>query len=142
MKFGTELRSYDITSIEDLEHTSLQIIEKIQSPILLLKGNLGAGKTTFVQHFVKNLGSTDQVSSPTYSIINEYQTPKGTLYHLDLYRLNSEEELWQIGVQDYLYSGNYILIEWPELLLPFLEDDYALLEFQITNNERFIKLSI
>ena len=68
----------------------------------MLKGNLGAGKTTFTQFLLKNLGSTDEVSSPTYAIVNEYNSPKGKVFHFDLYRLKKIEEAYDFGIEEYL----------------------------------------
>jgi tRNA threonylcarbamoyladenosine biosynthesis protein TsaE len=76
---------------------------------------MGAGKTTFIKALAKKLGVTDMASSPTFSLVNEYQTEDGkTLYHFDLYRLNTEEEAYDMGIDEYFYSGNLCLIEWPE----------------------------
>ncbi|MEE9439163.1 MAG: tRNA (adenosine(37)-N6)-threonylcarbamoyltransferase complex ATPase subunit type 1 TsaE [Saprospiraceae bacterium] len=84
--------------------------------VAFLYGDLGTGKTTFVNQLVNYLGSKDKVSSPTYSIVNEYQTDKGLLYHIDLYRLDNIEEALDIGIEEYLDSGNYCLIEWPQII--------------------------
>ncbi len=91
------------------------------SKIYCLEGDLGAGKTTLVKSVAEALGAEDIISSPTYSIINEYTLPDGKMYHMDLYRLKSLEEALDIGIEDYLYSGEYVFIEWPEIahqLLP------------------------
>jgi tRNA threonylcarbamoyladenosine biosynthesis protein TsaE len=86
------------------------------TPILLLKGNLGAGKTTFTQVLLQFLGVTKGVSSPTFNIVNEYQTNLGeSIYHFDLYRIKHVVELEEMGFEDYLESGNICLIEWPEI---------------------------
>lgn len=84
--------------------------------VAFLYGDLGAGKTTFVKKLVEMLGSEDEASSPTYSLINEYNTPNGKLYHMDLYRLNDTHEAQEIGIEEYLDSGEYCLIEWPEIV--------------------------
>ena len=90
--------------------------------IVLLKGNLGAGKTTFVKSFAKKLGCTQTVQSPTYSIVNEYKTVDGkTIAHFDLYRIKNVAELIDLGFEDYLLNNDYCLIEWYEVaekLLP------------------------
>lgn len=91
------------------------ILPKIKYPILLLKGNLGAGKTTFTQYLLKEMGCPDPVSSPTYAIVNEYEIPDGKVFHFDLYRLNSAEEVFNIGMEEYLDSANFCIIEWPEV---------------------------
>lgn len=82
--------------------------------VIAFHGGLGAGKTTFIHALCVALRVTSQVSSPTFSIINEYAYPGGILYHIDLYRLEREEEAFGAGVEDCLYSGNICLVEWPE----------------------------
>ncbi len=93
-----------------------------KNKLILLEGNLGAGKTTFVKAFAKTLGFKGQVSSPSFSIVNEYELLNGKIYHFDLYRLKQEEELYEIGFDDYLHSGNYCLIEWPDKAKVFTKD--------------------
>ena len=88
----------------------------------MLKGNLGAGKTTFSQFLMKNLGSTDEVSSPTYAIVNEYHSPKGKVFHFDLYRLKKIEEAYDIGIEEYIDNAFLCIIEWPEIYEEELSD--------------------
>ena len=88
---------FKIAQLEDWQKVIDDILPKLQHNILLLKGNLGAGKTTFTQFLLKNLGSRDEVSSPTYAIVNEYDTPKGNVFHFDLYRMKNSDE-----VEEYL----------------------------------------
>jgi len=106
---------FNITNIEDWQTVVDQILPEFHHPILLLKGNLGAGKTTFTQFLLKNLESTDEVNSPTYSIVNEYNTPKGKVFHFDLYRLKNIEEVFDIGIEEYLDNAYLCIIEWPEV---------------------------
>ncbi|MDR6403570.1 MULTISPECIES: tRNA (adenosine(37)-N6)-threonylcarbamoyltransferase complex ATPase subunit type 1 TsaE [Chryseobacterium] len=106
---------YTIHKIEDWQEIVDKIIPKLEHNILLLKGNLGAGKTTFTQFLLKNLESKDEVNSPTYSIVNEYNTPKGKIYHFDLYRLKNIEEVYDIGIEEYLDNAFLCIIEWPEV---------------------------
>jgi len=106
---------YTIHKIEDWQEIVEKIIPELKHSILLLKGNLGAGKTTFTQFLLKNLGSEDEVNSPTYSIVNEYNTPKGKIYHFDLYRLKNIEEVYDIGIEEYLDNAFLCIIEWPEV---------------------------
>lgn len=101
--------------IEDWQGVAEKIIPNLKHHILLLKGNLGAGKTTFTQVLIKNLGSRDNVSSPTYSIVNEYNTPKGKVFHFDLYRLKTAQEVYETGIEEYLENGFLSIIEWPEI---------------------------
>jgi len=104
-----------IHQINDWQNVVDYILPELKHNILLLKGNLGAGKTTFTQFLLKNLGSKDEVNSPTYSIVNEYNSPKGKIYHFDLYRLKNIEEVYDIGIEEYLDSAFLCIIEWPEV---------------------------
>ncbi|WP_294200445.1 tRNA (adenosine(37)-N6)-threonylcarbamoyltransferase complex ATPase subunit type 1 TsaE [Chryseobacterium endophyticum] len=106
---------FTIHHMEDWQSVAETVISRLQHNILLLKGNLGAGKTTFTQFLLKNLGSPDEVNSPTYSIVNEYNTPKGKVYHFDLYRLKNIEEAYDIGIEEYLDNAFLCIIEWPEI---------------------------
>ena len=96
---------FTIHQLEEWKDIVNQVIPNLQHNILLLKGNLGAGKTTFSQFLLKELGSSDEISSPTYSIVNEYDTPKGKVFHFDLYRLKSVEEAYDFGIEEYLDNG-------------------------------------
>lgn len=113
--------TFSISSIGDWQKVVSEILPQMQHNILLLKGNLGAGKTTFTQFLLKNLGSTDEVNSPTYSIVNEYTTPKGKIFHFDLYRLKNIDEVYDIGIEEYLDNAQLCIIEWPEVYEEELE---------------------
>ncbi len=117
-------------------------IEELKSHIgnckcLLFYGEIGAGKTTFIKAFCESLDVIDTATSPTFSIINEYHyfdtiaQQKRLIYHMDLYRLKNIQEAIDIGIEDYLYSGNYCLIEWPELIETLLPEDTAKIKFEI-----------
>ncbi len=124
---------FNINKIEDWEKVVDEILPKLQHPILLLKGNLGAGKTTFSQFLLKKLGSKDEVSSPTYAIVNEYDSPKGKIFHFDLYRMKSIEEVYDIGMEEYLDNSFLCIIEWPEIYEEELVD-FPHHEMKIENN--------
>lgn len=106
---------FTIKSINDWQDIVDKIIPELTHNILLLKGNLGAGKTTFTQFLMKKLGSRDEVNSPTYSIVNEYSTPQGKVFHFDLYRLKNIDEVYDIGIEEYLDNAFLCIIEWPEV---------------------------
>ena len=125
---------FTIHQLEEWKDIVNLIIPNLQHNILLLKGNLGAGKTTFSQFLLKELGSSDEISSPTYSIVNEYDTPKGKVFHFDLYRLKSVEEAYDFGIEEYLDNGYLSIIEWPEIYTDELEG-YDFHEMTITNTE-------
>lgn len=106
---------FHIENIQDWQKVVDEILPNLKHNILLLKGNLGAGKTTFTQFLLKNMGSSDEVSSPTYAIVNEYNSPKGKIFHFDLYRMKSIEEVYDIGIDEYLDNAFLCIIEWPEI---------------------------
>ena len=125
---------FKINKIEDWQHVVNEIMPHFKHNILLLKGNLGAGKTTFTKFLLKNLGSKDEVSSPTYAIVNEYHTPKGKVFHFDLYRMKNITEVYDIGMDEYLDNAQLCIIEWPETYEEELEG-LPHHEITITNNE-------
>lgn len=129
----------DISDISRHETAAKQLIEFAKDHrVFLFEAPMGAGKTTFIKSLCQFLNVTDTMSSPTYSIVNEYHTNTNLkLYHFDLYRLKSSEELFEIGFEDYVDSGNYLFIEWPELALPFL-DSYLRIIIKIENNNRYL----
>jgi tRNA threonylcarbamoyladenosine biosynthesis protein TsaE len=97
---------------------------------------MGAGKTTFIQAICHVLGSEDNITSPTFAIINEYQTSLSeTIYHFDFYRIKNLDEAYDLGYEDYFFSGNYCLIEWPEKIEPLLPDQYIEVHMEATGND-------
>jgi len=102
-------------SLPQLPEIAHQIIHISTNKTLLFYGSMGVGKTTLIKEIVKQLGVDDVVSSPTFSLVNEYETQQGEpIYHFDFYRINSEEEALDIGVEDYFDDVNWCLVEWPE----------------------------
>lgn len=89
----------------------------------LFDAPMGAGKTTFIKALCRTLGSTDNLSSPTYSIVNEYVYPGGKIFHFDLYRIKDASELMDLGIDEYIYSGAYCFFEWPEQVHEFLRGE-------------------
>lgn len=102
--------------------------------IFCLEGQLGAGKTSFVKTALLTLGFTEEATSPTYSIINEYQHENVTIYHMDLYRLNSIDEALDIGIEEYLHSGNRCFIEWHELIIPLLPKNTVNIKIDVSSD--------
>jgi len=101
-------------SLEELSGIAKGVIKNAKYKILLLEGEMGVGKTTLIKELVKQLGSKDNVSSPTFSLVNEYHTTnEEKIYHFDFYRIDEEEEALDMGVEEYFYSGEWCLIEWP-----------------------------
>ena len=100
--------------------------------IVLLQGDMGAGKTTLVSTICQSLGVPDVVNSPTFSLIQEYRSPSaGVIYHMDFYRLNDEKDLLQIGLGEYLDSGSLCFIEWPDLAKEYFTMPYIRVDIQV-----------
>lgn len=98
-------------------------------------GEMGVGKTTFIKELCALLGVADMVTSPTFSIINEYYSPsKGAIYHFDFYRTKNIDEVYNLGYEDYFYSNNYCFIEWPELVENLLPDSILRINISIYND--------
>lgn len=113
-----------IVALDKIEGVAREVLGIIgKKTVIAFHGLMGSGKTTFIRAMCQVLGVKDAVSSPTYSIINEYKGSRGNILHIDLYRLKNNEELMRAGVEDSLYSGNLCLVEWPELAFSLLPDD-------------------
>ena len=121
-------------TLEELEQACNFILEKAGSKVLLFQGEMGAGKTTLIKTLVRMLGSKDTVSSPTFSLVNEYKGETGPIYHFDLYRIEEEEEAYGIGLEEYLDSGNWCLVEWPDKASSILPDNTTLIDIKIHLN--------
>ncbi len=117
------MKRIEVKHIDDLEQAASSLLEfAADERVFAFYGEMGAGKTTFIQRICKQLKSSDAVSSPTYALVNEYSLVGGnSLFHLDLYRLKDLEEAYNIGIEEYLYGGDYCLIEWPQIIEPLLE---------------------
>lgn len=122
----------------ELERVSQILIEMTEKTnIISFRGDLGAGKTTLIKNICNFLGVKDEVTSPTFSIVNEYETQHGkTVYHFDFYRLKSEEEAFDMGVEDYFDSGKLCLVEWPSKIEQLLPNDRIEVSISITGNKR------
>ncbi len=124
------------TKEEDLYNAASQVFEKYPNQLIFsLKGDMGVGKTTFMKYVCRYLQCNDMVSSPTFSIVNEYQLPNlKKLYHFDFYRINSIEEAINIGIEEYLYSNHYCFIEWAEKINILLPQDTVEINITIDNS--------
>lgn len=126
-----ETRSY---SLDDLREAAQGLLNAFRERrVFAFTGNLGAGKTTLIKELCGLLGVNDHMSSPSFAIVNEYHTQQGMpVYHFDLYRLKRPEEALDIGFEEYVYSGHYCFIEWPEMAAEFIPDDAV--HVNITDN--------
>ena len=124
--------SYTLDHIDDIAHLLIQ--EAGDQKVWIFKGEMGAGKTALIKSLAKALEVADSVSSPTFGIVNEYQTKaKGLLYHFDFYRLDDPMEALDIGIEEYFYSGNYCWLEWAEKIAPFLPERFFHIELALAS---------
>ncbi|WP_295180576.1 tRNA (adenosine(37)-N6)-threonylcarbamoyltransferase complex ATPase subunit type 1 TsaE [uncultured Christiangramia sp.] len=128
--------------LHELDQAVDYILRNTESKILLFYGEMGAGKTTLIKELSKALGVKDAVSSPTFSLVNHYESDQGAVYHFDFYRIESDMEALDIGFEDYLDSGAWNLIEWPQNVRKLLSDDHRKVHIQVVSeNSRMLKLS-
>lgn len=130
-------------NIEDLAPVAQKLLSTYPNDrIFAFSGDLGVGKTTFIKILCQILGVTDVTNSPTFAIINEYHSEQhGMIYHFDLYRLKNVEELYDIGYEEYFYSGSYCFIEWPEIAGDLLPDGYIHVNIQYCSDNNFRRIN-
>ena len=134
--------TWSITTLEEWNPIAEWILENKKHAVIQLKGEMGAGKTSFTAVLLQKMNAKDEVSSPTYAIVNEYDTERGSVYHFDLYRLKDISELEALGFYEYLDSGNLCIIEWAELFPEAFEGtDYHALEIVEIDGKRNISFS-
>ena len=138
---GSYLRTARLDELDSVAEEILQAFH-VQR-IFALSGEMGAGKTTLVQAFCRQLEVTDTVNSPTFSIVNEYLTSNGLpVYHFDLYRIKKPEEVLDIGGEDYFFSGSYCFIEWPEQAERFIPEEALVLSIEVDEQgERIFRIN-
>lgn len=125
-------------SLGDLPQIAAEIIPNIKHNIIQFKGEMGSGKTTLIKEILQQMQCIDEVSSPTYSLVNEYETANGIVYHFDFYRINDESEAYDMGWEEYADSGNLCLIEWSERVGSLIPEKNHILEIQNQNDVRTI----
>ena len=138
--------TFKINGIEELSKVSdLLISWRDKSNIIAFYGNMGAGKTTLVKNLCSRLGIQDEVNSPTFALVNEYQTETfDSVFHFDFYRIKSLEEVFDIGYEDYFYGGSLCLLEWPELIDPIMPEHFLKVEIALgdTDDSRVVRCSV
>lgn len=129
-----------VNNLQELDVAAKQILSRFPNDrIFLLYGDMGAGKTTLVNSLCKVLGVSDITSSPTFSIVNEYDSTHGPIYHFDFYRLKSEEEALDMGYEEYFYADTYCFVEWPEKIPNLLPEDSRQVTIRVSSpNSRTI----
>lgn len=130
--------------IDQIEEAGKKVIDFINSEkVVTFSGDLGAGKTTLIANIGKQLGSGDNISSPTFSLIQQYDFPKGTIYHLDMYRINDVQEAIDAGIEEILAGNDLCFIEWAERIQPLLPLNYAKVRIDLVNAaERILHIEL
>ncbi|MDX9882361.1 MAG: tRNA (adenosine(37)-N6)-threonylcarbamoyltransferase complex ATPase subunit type 1 TsaE [Prolixibacteraceae bacterium] len=134
-----------IKSLNGIKAAAKQFLQTYsQHRIFAFYGKMGSGKTTFIKALCEEMGSHDNVTSPTFSIINEYTTPTGTMiYHFDFYRIKNLQEAFDLGYEDYFFSGNFCFIEWPERVEQLLPAEFVKVGISVDQGEtRLIEVSV
>ncbi len=131
------MRTITISSLQELDNAAARFLELAgERAVIAFSGEMGAGKTTFIQALCRNLGVNVEVNSPTFSLVNEYFTPVGnSIFHFDLYRIETPDELFDMGYEEYFYSRSLCLIEWPEKARNLIPDDALWVHIVIGENE-------
>ncbi len=130
---------YTVNGLGELQEVAKDMAASIEEKVILFYGEMGAGKTTTIKAICKALGVEEEVSSPTFSLVNEYLTKSGeTVFHFDMYRIDSEDEVYDMGYEEYFYSGNICLVEWPEKIPNLLPDKYGEVHLSVSDEIRTI----
>jgi tRNA threonylcarbamoyladenosine biosynthesis protein TsaE len=131
MKIEFDLNEIDLVAAKIIAHNPKKII--------LFNGEMGSGKTTFIKALCKEIGITSPTSSPTFSLVNEYQsTTNQVVYHFDMYRLKDQNEALDMGIDEYLCSGNWCFIEWPEKIPDLITENHSVISISILNDGKRI----
>lgn len=122
-------------SLTEINEVAAQVLALNPKKVILFNGEMGAGKTTFIKSLSKLLGVNDTMSSPTFSLVNEYQTIQNQkVFHFDVYRIKSEDEALDMGIEEYLYSGNWCFIEWSEKIPNLIPEEHSLITIKMLAN--------
>ena len=133
--------NFEINNENELDFISKEIFEKFKSKVFLFYGEMGVGKTAFIKSICKHLNVIDVVSSPTFSIVNQYVNDQDEfMYHFDFYRTHNKNEIFDIGYEEYLFSDSFCFIEWPERLENLLPNKYIEIKMKLRDGNRVIKI--
>ncbi|MBO5044181.1 MAG: tRNA (adenosine(37)-N6)-threonylcarbamoyltransferase complex ATPase subunit type 1 TsaE [Alistipes sp.] len=133
------MKRIEVDSLSELPRVAEAVIEALDGrSVVLLRGGMGAGKTTLVSRIAALLGAEDTVTSPTFALVNQYEGQECRIYHFDFYRIDSIEEVFDLGYEEYFYSGDLCLVEWPEKIEPLIPDDAMVVRITAGDDEQRI----
>ena len=133
------MKRIEIAALSDLPRVAEEIINSLDGrTVVLLRGGMGAGKTTLVSRIAALLGAEDTVTSPTFALVNQYEGSECRIYHFDFYRIDRIEEVFDLGYEEYFYSGDLCLVEWPEKIEPLIPDDAMVVRITVGEDEQRI----
>ena len=132
------MKKIEIESLSELPKVAEAVLGELRGrSVVLFRGPMGAGKTTLISRIAAALGAEDTVTSPTFALVNQYEGEGGRrIYHLDFYRINNVEEALDLGYEEYFYSGDLCLVEWPEKIEPLLPEDAMTVTITVGEDER------
>ena len=133
------MKRIEIDALSDLPRVAEEVINSLDGrTVVLLRGGMGAGKTTLVSRIAALLGAEDTVTSPTFALVNQYEGSECRIYHFDFYRIDRIEEVFDLGYEEYFYSGDLCLVEWPEKIEPLIPDDAMGVRITVGDDEQRI----
>lgn len=129
--------------LKDIDAIALEVLKHLEGKTILFNGAMGAGKTTFINALLRAMQSEDVATSPTFSIVNEYELPRDKVYHFDFYRIESIDEAFNFGVEEYLNSDNWLFIEWADRIESLLPEKFQTISLtDVGGNKRSLTLTI
>lgn len=133
------MKRIEIDALSDLPRVAEEVINSLDGrTVVLLRGGMGAGKTTLVSRIAALLGAEDTVTSPTFALVNQYEGSECRIYHFDFYRIDRIEEVFDLGYEEYFYSDDLCLVEWPEKIEPLIPDDAMVVRITVGDDEQRI----
>ena len=130
------MKKIKIDSLSDLPQVAQNVIDSLDGrSVVVFRAGMGAGKTTLISRIVALLGAEDTVTSPTFALVNQYEGIQHRIYHFDFYRIERVEEVFDFGYEEYFYSGDLCLVEWPEKIEALIPDDAMVVSIEVGDDE-------
>ena len=123
-------------TLDEIDHVAKRLLKKFKNKVVIFNGQVGSGKTTLIRAIVNELGTYDKISSPTFSIVNEYKVQNGIVYHFDFYRINNHNEALDIGIFEYLNSENWNFIEWADKIQILLPENLIKINLSVISHQK------